>query len=139
MTNHAKDTTTNEQPIMPAFVFLRHRHVEREAGFILAGQLIVDIPKGTKKLKGRHKRMIAKILRRLTTDAQSGFMPADALVFGWHGGSRPPNAVDTSNDQIMSAWAARSIVIVVRINPRNDGLMRFDSDALRRAGSKHDA
>jgi hypothetical protein len=124
----------------PAFVFQRRRHVELEAGFILAGQLIVDIPKGTKKLKGRHQRMIEEIIQRLTTDARSGLMPADALVFGWHGGSRPPNAVDTNNDEIMSAWAARSTAIGVRVDPRNDGFLRVDSDALRQMGiPKHDA
>ena len=134
MTNHAKDSTTN---VMPEFVFARRSHAEREAGFALAGQLIVDIPKGTKP-KGRHKRMVTKIVQQLTAEAQSGRMPVDALVFGWHGGTRPPNAVDTSNDQIMGAWAARSTVIVVRIDSRNDGLMHFDSELLRQAGlAKH--
>jgi len=67
-------------------------------------------------------------------------MPVDALVFGWHGGSKPPNAVDTSNDLIMGAWAAKSVGIVVRIDQRNDGFVRFDSDVLRQMGIlKHDA
>jgi hypothetical protein len=137
---------TDTTIVMPAFVFERSRHVELEAGFVLAGQLIVDIPKG--KLKGRHKRIVQGIIQRLTTEARSGRMPTDALVFGWHGAAklakeglaRPPNAVDTSNDEIMSAWAARSIVCAVRVDPRNDGLMRFDSDVLRQMGlPKHDA
>lgn len=43
---------TNQQ-IWPAFVFDRRRAVELEAGFVLAGQLIVDLPKRP-KLKARH-------------------------------------------------------------------------------------
>ena len=135
-----RNTTTNEQPIMPAFVFERRSHIEREAGFILAGHLIVDIPK-TKKLRGRDQRMINQFIQRLTTDAQSGSMPADALVFGSHGDVKPPKAVDTKNDAIMSAWAARSVSITVRIDPRPfDGRMRVDSEVLRQMGlPKHDA
>ena len=77
---------------MPAFVFERRSHVELEAGFVLADQLIVDIPKGTKP-KVRHQRMVNKIIQRLTAEAQSGRMPTDALIFGWDGGVKPPNAV----------------------------------------------
>ena len=131
----------NEQTIFPAFAFERRSHVEREAGFILAGQLIVDIRKGAKaKLTKGDQRMVREIIQQLTDDVRSGRMPKDAMVFGWRGGSRPPNAVDTSNDEIMSAWAARSIAIGVRVDPRNDGLMRVDSDAMRQMGiPKHDA
>jgi len=134
----------NEQTIFPAFAFQRRRHVELEAGFILAGQLIVDIPKpkGTKKLKRRHQRLIEGIIQQLTARARSGLMPDDALVWGWHGGARPPNAVDTSNDAIIAAWAKRSVVIGVRVDrrqPHPDG-PRLDSDALAQMRLlKHDA
>jgi hypothetical protein len=36
----------NDKPEMPAFVFKRRRDIEIEAGFLLAGNLAVDIPKG---------------------------------------------------------------------------------------------
>jgi hypothetical protein len=116
---------TDDPPEMPAFVFERRRHVEQEAGFILAGQLIVDIPKGTKP-KGRHKRMIAKIVQQLTAEAQSGHMPVDALVFGWRGGLKPPNAVDTHDDEMMSDW----------VESRSGGVSgpRRDSDGVAQMG-----
>jgi hypothetical protein len=125
---------TDTSFVMPAFVFHRRRHVELEAGFILAGQLIVDIPK-TKKPKERDRRMVMKIIQQLTAEAQSGRMPIDGLIFGWHGGVKPPNAVDTNDDAIMSAWADRSMIIGVRVDPRpNDGSLRLDSDALAQMG-----
>jgi hypothetical protein len=54
---------------------------------------------------------------------------------------RPPNAIDTSNDEIMAAWVARLLVIGVRVDPRKpDGFMRLDSDTLSQMGLlKHDA
>jgi hypothetical protein len=126
---------------MPAFVFDRRRHVELEAGFLLAGQLFVDIPKG--KLKGRDERFIHKIIQRLTANARSGLMqPTDALIVGWRGGVKPPNAADITDDKLMGAWAARSIEVVVRVDPRpphKDG-PRPDSDLLAQMGIlKHDA
>jgi hypothetical protein len=36
----------NQPNIMPLFVFARRRDIEIDAGFILAGQLVVDIPNG---------------------------------------------------------------------------------------------
>jgi hypothetical protein len=124
---------TTGQPIMPAFVFIRRRDVEREGGFILAGQLIVDIPKGTNP-KRRHQRMIDEILRQLTANAQSGQMPDDAIVYGWRGGCRPDDAVDVHNNALMKNWVSGRLVCAVRVDPRNDGYMRFDSDLLMKMG-----
>ncbi len=119
---------------MPTFVFERRRDIELEAGFILAGHLVVDIPKRP-KLKTRQKRMITEIVQQLTKMAQSAQMPDDALVYGWPGGRRPPDADDIiDDDALMASWASRSVVIGIRIDPRNDGLIRVDSDVMRQAG-----
>ena len=84
--------------------------------------------------------MIQNIITQLMAEARSGFMPADALVFGWHGGSKPPYAVDTNDDVIMTAWVNRSLVIGVRVDPRDDDFLRVDSDALAQMGLlKHNA
>jgi hypothetical protein len=120
--------------IMPVFVFMRRRDIERENGFILAGQLIVDIPRSRKKPKRREQQMITEIVQLLSANAQSGQMPDDAVVYGWPGGCRPANAVDVDNDALMASWAKERIVIVVRIDPRNDGYLRIDSDALLQMG-----
>jgi hypothetical protein len=125
---------TEEKPTMPFFVFWRRPDIEREADFILAGQLIVDIPK-TKKPKRRQQRMIAEIVQRLTASAQSGQMPVDAVVYGWSGGSRPANAVDVNDDALMAAWAKDRIAIAVRVDPSpRDGHLRVDSDMLLQMG-----
>jgi hypothetical protein len=42
-----------EPVTMPVFVFQRRHHVELEAGFTLAGQLVVDIPKEPSRRSGR--------------------------------------------------------------------------------------
>jgi hypothetical protein len=123
------------KPVMPVFVFGRRRDIEIETGLILAGSLIVDIPKGTKKPKRRHQRMIGDILQQLIDSARSGRMPDDAMVYGWPGGIRPPNADEiVDNDKLMAAWAKERVSIAVRIDPRNDGLVRLDSDVMRQLG-----
>jgi hypothetical protein len=125
------------QQIMPAFIFGRRRDIELEAGFVLAGSLIVDIPKRAKaaKLKRRHERMITNIVEQLIDMARSGQMPDDAIIFGWPRGIRPTNADDiVDNDKLMAAWARERIQIAIRIDPRNDGLIRMDSDIARQIG-----
>jgi hypothetical protein len=121
------------KPIMPAFIFGRRRDVELEAGFILAGQLIVDIPKG-KKLNQREQQMITEIVQRLTAQAQSRQMPDDAIVCGWPGGSRPANAADVHDNALVESWAKDRVVIALRVDPREGGRVRIDSDIARQAG-----
>jgi hypothetical protein len=120
----------SKQQTMPAFVFARRHDIELEAGFILAGMLIVDLPRKV-ELTENEQQMVGAILQKLTDAAQSGRMPADALVYGWHGGGRPPDAVDTGNDEMMAAWARDCLTIGVRVDPRNDGWLTIDSDLMR--------
>jgi hypothetical protein len=116
---------------MPAFVFARRHAIELEAGFILAGMLIVGLPREAEELTEDEQQMVAAIIRQLTDAARSGRMAADALVYGWNGGRRPPDAVDTSNDEVMAAWARDRLTIGVRVDPRNDGRLYIDSDIMR--------
>jgi len=58
-------------------------------------------------------------------------MPADAVIYAWHGGRRPDNAAD---DAAIERWAKTRLTIAVRIDPRDDGRVRIDSDMLRQAG-----
>jgi len=119
--------------VMPVFAFLRRRDIELEVGLILARKLVVDIPKTTRP-KRRHQRLIAEIVERLTEGARTMQMPDDAVVYGWPGNQRPANAADVDNDELMANWAKTRIVIEVRVDPRNDGVVRIDSDALRQMG-----
>jgi hypothetical protein len=115
---------------MPVFVFARRHDIEVEAGFILAGNLIVDLLKKTEPTEDE-KQMVAAIIQQLTDAAQSGRMPDDAVVYGWRGGHRPPNAVDIDDDKLMAAWAKDRCLITLRVDPRSDGLVRLDSDIVR--------
>jgi hypothetical protein len=121
--------------IMPAFVFGRRRDIELEAGFILAGQLFVDIRK-RKKLKPSHERKIGSIIQELLHLVQSWEMPETAIIYGWPDGKRPPDADQIIDDNdLMAAWAKDRIGIVLRVSPRDssEGL-RLDSDLMRQAG-----
>jgi hypothetical protein len=75
--------------------------------------LIVDIPKRQVNKK-RSKQTIGNIVRVLKRLAAANQLPDGTLIFGWPGGSKPANAVDTDNDAVMAAWAARSVVIGLR-------------------------
>jgi hypothetical protein len=123
----------NTNEVYPVFVFGRRSDIERETGLTLAGQLFVDIPK-TRKPKRRQQQMIREIVQRLTAEARLGRMPEDAMVYGWPGGCKPANAVDTDNDALMAAWAKDRLVIAVRVDPRNDDHLRVDSDILLQMG-----
>jgi hypothetical protein len=126
--------TIEDKRVMPVFAFFRRRDIELEVGLILAGKLVVDIPKTTKP-KRRHQRMIAEIVQRLTEGARSHQMPDDAIVYGWPNNSRPPDADATvDDDALMTNWAKSRIVIEVRVDPHNDGMVRIDSDTLRQMG-----
>jgi hypothetical protein len=126
--------TTSTTAEFPAFVFERQHHVETEAGFVLAGLLIVDLPESS-KMSNEEVCLLGEIVQQLGELAESGKMPDDAIVTGWRGGRKPSNAVDTNDDALMSAWAERSIGIVLRIQPRcGADHLRIVSDAPRHTG-----
>src|SRR5262245_443132 len=95
------------EPASPAFMFGRRRDIELETGLILAGQLVVDLPKGQKLRRG-HERWILEIILRLTAAASSGQMPtANVITFGWRDNRRPPNADEFVNsNEARTKWMA---------------------------------
>jgi hypothetical protein len=96
----------------PTFVFHRRRDIELEAGFVLAGDLAVDIQKGT-KLKAHDQQYIQHIVMQLTDFVQSGQMPdRDDLISGRS--DRPSNK-DDINLKVMKTWAQDRITIAVRV------------------------
>ena len=121
---------------MPAFVFARRRDIELESSLVLAGRLFLDEPKPTgEDVPDRVKRMTTDIIQQLTAMVRSGRMPDYAVTYGWPGGRRPPNADDiTGNDALMATWARDRLTIEVRVDPRNDGVVRVDSDIMRQIG-----
>jgi len=66
---------------------------------------------------------IAEIVKQLTERPHQ--MPDDAIVYGWPNNSRPANADETiNNDELMTNWAKTRLAIEVRVDPRNDGMLR---------------
>ncbi len=118
----------------PKFLFARRRDIELEAGFLLAGRLVVDMPKTTKP-GGRRGRVVHNIIQSIYKLSQSGEMPDDAMVAGWRNGRKPENAADIHDDALMAAWSRTRLIVDLRFDPRpeHDGL-RIDSDLLRQMG-----
>ena len=64
LSKRSTTVTHNTNKVFPLFAFQRRRHVELEANLLLAGQLIVDIPRALKE-KRRHRRMVEDIVQTL--------------------------------------------------------------------------
>lgn len=119
----------DQTKVFPAFVFERQRHFEIEAGFVLAGHLVVDLPEGGPP--SDEQAVVGPVVIGLVEWVATGKMPDDALIFAWWGGCKPLNAVDTTDHALMSAWAARSLGIILRIGPVTDAdHLMIDMDAL---------
>ena len=122
-------------PIMPLFVFERRQRIERECGFMLAGQLIVGIPKGGANKK-RNREAIEFIVSQLKEMVESNQLPHNAFIVGWLGGRIPENAADIDDDEIMAAWTARSTVIGLRLGAPFGHEFPLDSDAMAQVMGK---
>ena len=59
--------------VTPAFVFARRPDIEHQGGLLLAGILVVDLPKAPKENK-RNMRLVEEIVQELIERAQSGVL-----------------------------------------------------------------
>jgi hypothetical protein len=114
---------------MPLFVFMRQPDIELEAGFILAGRLVVDRDM---------EELLPDIVAQLLKEAARSGAETNTMTVGWKGdGGRPPNAVDINDDMVTAAWRKNfCLTVEVRVDPRNDGMVRFDSDIMRQLKTK---
>ena len=125
------------EPVSPAFIFARLRDIERETGLILFGKLSVDLPKNAKS-KWRHqpiiKGMIQGMIQYLVEEACSGRMRGN-VVFGWRDGRRPDNAdAFVKSEEAKANWANTHLTFAVRVDPRDDGMLRIDSNLRKQMG-----
>jgi len=67
----------SKKPSYPTFIFARRRDIEIEAGLALAGNLVVDIPKG-RRMERREQQFVQEIIDRLYAGVRSGRMGNDA-------------------------------------------------------------
>jgi hypothetical protein len=124
--------TDDDKIPTPAFMFGRLRDVEIEAGLILAGTLVVDLPKD-REPKRKQKRMVYEIVQRLTMAAQAGQLGDEA--FGWRDGRRPDNAdAFVKSEEAKANWANSHLTIAVRVDLRDDGMLRIDSNLRKQMG-----
>ena len=112
----------------PVFVFQRRPHIEREGGFTLAGQLVVDVPKEHADKK-RSRKLIMSIVFELEQARVAGRLSGD-MTIGWRNGRKPDDAVDVHDDAVMAPWAARSTVIALRLGGVAGDKIPIDSDAM---------
>src|SRR6516162_6331678 len=126
--------TADDKIPTPAFMFGRLRHIEIEAGLILAGTLVVDLPKD-REPKRKQKRMVNEIIWRLTAAVRAGQMSEHDEVFGWPGGRRPDNAdAFVKSEEAKASWAKNHLTIAVRVDPHDDGMFRIDSNLRKQLG-----
>jgi hypothetical protein len=124
--------------VYPAWVFDRHPEIERESNLVLAGDLIIDLSASPEHWTSDQRETVAAIQLRLLSAARTGAMPENAIVYGWAGGKKPANAVDTDNRMLMDAWASERTCILVRVaehNATRDSFLRQpDSKTLQHLG-----
>jgi hypothetical protein len=127
--------TADDKIPTPAFMFGRLRHIEIEAGLILAGTLVVDLPKD-REPKRKQKRMVNEIVQRLTAAVQAGQITEDTTeIFGWRDGCRPDNAdAFVKSEEAKASWAKDRLTIAVRVDARDDGMLRIDSNLRKQMG-----
>jgi hypothetical protein len=117
----------NADLIMPFFVFQRRPDVEREAGFSLAGTLVIDIP--PRKIR-KQQPMLNEVAENLVDMSKDGRMGDNELTIGW---PHPTPAYDDeimADHELMNAWAKDKPVIFVRVGEDPHDLLDLDSDML---------
>ena len=127
--------TADDKIPEPAFMFGRLRDIELETGLILTGQLVVDLPKDREPNR-KQKRMVNKIVQRLTAAVQAGQITEDTTeIFGWRDGRRPDNAdAFVKSEEAKANWANTHLTFAVRVDPRDDGMLRIDSNLRKLMG-----
>jgi hypothetical protein len=112
----------------PFLYFARDCEAEREAGFKLAGKLILDVPKDHPR-----SQQFAEMLDDIIAQIRSHIGESSDYVeiAGWSGGVKPENAVNTDDDELMAAWAKDCLQIAIRVDngPPGDHL-RLDRGLL---------
>jgi hypothetical protein len=94
--------------IEPLYVFERRSRDEREAGYLLAGTLVIDWPDSKEE-----EKFITNIQQHLVDKARSGEMCEDAFIIGWIDNKSPQNRIDTDNDEVLAKWAKDRLKIRV--------------------------
>lgn len=110
------------------FVFERNRAAEVECGYLLAGHLIVDFPKGT--LEEETKPIVTGIIKHLCEMHAAGNLKD--LATGWVKGTMPEGDED---HEALQRWVKGRLVIGVRLAaPEHGDRFPMDKEMLLAAG-----
>ena len=73
---------------------------------------------------------------RLTAAVQAGQITEDTTeIFGWRDGRRPDNAdAFVKSEEAKANWANTHLTFAVRVDPRDDGMRRIDSNLRKLMG-----
>ena len=73
---------------------------------------------------------------RLTAAVQAGQITEDTTeIFGWRDGRRPDNAdAFVKSEEAKANWANTHLTFAVRVDPRDDGMLRIDSNLRKLMG-----
>jgi hypothetical protein len=115
-------------PVMPLFVFERCPANELEADLVLAGDLVLDLPRRPAPLSEHDMRQLAMVVGLLSAKAQTGALPEGEMLVGWPGNERPANALDIDDREALAGWANRSLGVSFRLNDNGNGSKRFAFD-----------
>jgi hypothetical protein len=128
---HAPD----ERDKLPDFIFGRDRTAERAGGFLLAGRLVTPFPKREKPSESESAE-IAALIERLMGEVKRDPLLQEAGI--WRGDVKPPHGMKPPfPDDAMIARMNRCAVVVVRIDPRNDGLIPIDDTLMADIMGRH--
>src|SRR5262252_4890710 len=94
-------TSTRSEMTKPYFVFRRLHDIELEGGYILAGMLIIDIPKQT-ELNKQHDCLIKEIIQELVQRALFE-MPHGAVIHARPSGSGRPWNADFKDEEAIKS------------------------------------
>jgi hypothetical protein len=113
----------------PVYTFFRHRDIEIEAGLVLAGTFVVNLPKDVKP-KGKLRRMIDDIILGLVLAARAGLLGSEVVV--WRDGRRPDNAdAFVKSEEAKANWVNSHHSIAVYARSSDDGMPQIDNNLRR--------
>jgi hypothetical protein len=103
------------EPVMPIFLFVREPDVEREGGFLLAGQLVF-VRNDTKWSLDEQEKRVAEIVIPLIDAAEAGTLPPAGMTWGWPKGTEH-NAALTNDEARILPWMRERRAIKIRVPP----------------------
>ena len=115
----------------PLFMFIRSAELENEAGYVLAGALIIDVPPGAVQ-EGDTQDMILDIVRDIIDHTGRG---GNDNIYGWPEGVQPEDVDTLADEATLRAWTEKCVNIQICIKP-GEADPRFINTATMKVSNK---